>query len=92
LRDGRTGLDVIERIRRVFGTPIPAFLNSGDTAPERLREARARGYYLLYKPVLPITLRSVVSQSLRDHEETIVSHEPTVQQFAANPNPTLPLR
>ena len=83
LRDGRTGLDVIERIRRVFGMPIPAFLISGDTAPERLREARASGYYLLHKPVLPITLRSVVSQLLRDHEaargtETTVSHEPTV--------------
>jgi signal transduction histidine kinase/DNA-binding NarL/FixJ family response regulator len=97
LRDGRTGLDVIERVRRVFGTPIPAFLISGDTAPERLREARASGYYLLHKPVLPITLRSVVSQLLRNHEaergtETAVSHEPTVQQSAANPSPTLPLR
>lgn len=89
--------DVIERIRRVFGTPIPAFLISGDTAPERLREARASGYYLLHKPVLPITLRSVVSQLLRDREaqygtDTIVSHEPTVQRSAANPSPTLRLR
>jgi len=97
LRDGRTGLEVIERIRRAFGTPIPAFLISGDTAPERLREARASGFYLLHKPVLPITLRSVVSQLLRDHEvergiETPVSHEPTAQQFAANPSPALPLR
>jgi signal transduction histidine kinase/DNA-binding NarL/FixJ family response regulator len=97
LRDGRTGFDVIERIRRAFGTPIPAFLISGDTAPERLREARASGFYLLHKPVLPITLRSVVSQLLRDHEverglETPVSHEPTAQQSAADPSPTLPLR
>jgi CheY-like chemotaxis protein len=37
LRDGRTGIDVIERIRRTFCTPIPAFLISGDTAPDRLR-------------------------------------------------------
>jgi len=97
LGDRKTGFDVIERIRRVFGTPIPAFLISGDTAPERLREARASGYYLLHKPVPPITLRSVVSQLLKDHEaecgtEMTVSHEPTVQQSAANPSPTLPLR
>jgi two-component system, sensor histidine kinase len=68
LRDGKTGFDVIESIRRRFGTPIPAFLISGDTAPERLLEARASGYYLLHKPVLPMTLRSVVSQLLKDHE------------------------
>jgi hypothetical protein len=58
--------DVIERIRRVFGTPIPAFLISGDTAPERLREAKPSGFYLLHKPVLAITLRSVVSQLQRN--------------------------
>ncbi len=69
LNDGKTGFDVIERIRRTFGAPIPAFLISGDTAPERLREARASGYYLLHKPVLPITLRAVVSQLLKDREE-----------------------
>src|ERR1700730_5173033 len=98
LSDGKTGFDVIERIRRAFGTPIPAFLISGDTAPERMREARASGYYLLHKPVLPITLRSVVSQLLRDHEaeprtELTVSHDqPTVQQSAVTPSPAIPLQ
>jgi CheY-like chemotaxis protein len=98
LSDGKTGFDVIERIRRAFGTPIPAFLISGDTAPERLREARASGYYLLHKPVLPITLRAVVNQLLKDHEtarstEVTVSHgQPTVQQSAANSSPAIPLQ
>jgi len=69
LNDGKTGFDAIERIRCAFGAPIPAFLISGDTAPERLREARASGYYLLHKPVLPITLRAVVSQLLKDRQE-----------------------
>jgi len=69
LGDGRTGFDVIERLRSSCGAHIPAFLISGDTAPERLREARASGYYLLHKPVLPMTLRSVVSQLLKDHAE-----------------------
>jgi two-component system, sensor histidine kinase len=68
LRDGKAGFEAIEQIRRTFGAPIPAFLISGDTAPERLREARESGYYLLHKPVLPITLRSVVSQLLKDYE------------------------
>jgi CheY-like chemotaxis protein/anti-sigma regulatory factor (Ser/Thr protein kinase) len=98
LSDGKTGFDVIECIRRAFGTPIPAFLISGDTAPERLREARASGYYLLHKPV-PITLRSVISQLLKDHEEaergtevTVPHDQPTVQRSAATPSPAIPLR
>ena len=37
LGDGKTGFQVIERIRHTFGMPIPAFLMSGDTSPERLR-------------------------------------------------------
>jgi signal transduction histidine kinase/DNA-binding NarL/FixJ family response regulator len=99
LSDGKTGFDVIECIRRAFGTPIPAFLISGDTAPERLREARASGYYLLHKPVQPITLRSLISQLLKDHEEAerdtevTVSHDqPTVERPAAIPSPAIPLQ
>ena len=99
LRDGRTGIDVIDRIRRTFCAPIPAFLISGDTAPERLREASASGYYLLHKPVLPITLRSVVSQLLKDHEEVerdteaMVPHDqPTAQQSVATPSLAIPLQ
>jgi signal transduction histidine kinase/DNA-binding NarL/FixJ family response regulator len=90
LSGGKTGFDVIERIRRVFGAPIPAFLISGDTAPERLREARASGYYLLHKPVLPITLRAVVSQLLKDPEDAATGARSTVQEPAATPSPTIP--
>jgi signal transduction histidine kinase len=97
LRDGKTGFDVIERIRRTYDMPIPAFLISGDTAPERLRQASASGYYLLHKPVLPITLRSVVSQLLRNHadsrgcaETDTMRDPPTVWTAAIDPIPALP--
>ena len=46
-------------------SPIPAFLISGDTDPERLRDARAGGYHLLHKPVRPMALRAMVSQLLK---------------------------
>jgi signal transduction histidine kinase len=99
LSDGKTGFDLIERIRRIFGTPIPAFLITGDTSPERLREARASGYYLLHKPVMPITLRSVVSQLLKDHENAVCRTEepvphgrPNVQEPAATPSPSIRLQ
>lgn len=90
LNGGKTGFDVIERIRRTFGAPIPAFLISGDTAPERLREARASGYYLLHKPVLPITLRAVVSQLLKDRDDAATAMSSTVQKPAATPSPAIP--
>jgi CheY-like chemotaxis protein len=99
LGDGKTGFEAISRIRLEFGAPIPAFLISGDTTPERLHEARASGYYLLHKPVLPMTLRAVVSQLLKDHEEakrgreTAAPHEPpSARQPAAASSPAIPLQ
>jgi CheY-like chemotaxis protein len=95
LGDGKTGFEVIARLRSALGARIPAFLISGDTAPERLREASASGFYLLHKPVLPITLRSTVSQLLKEHDNA--SHNigapglrelAKVQQPAATPSPT----
>jgi signal transduction histidine kinase/DNA-binding NarL/FixJ family response regulator len=83
LRDGKTGFEVIESIRRAFGTSIPAFLISGDTAPDRLREARASGYYLLHKPVLPMTLRSVVSQLLKGQDAVEESASPLTRRDLA---------
>ena len=56
-----TGIEAIERIRN--SAPIPAFLISGDAAPERLREARAHGYHLMHKPVDPTTLRAMVHEA-----------------------------
>jgi signal transduction histidine kinase len=64
LRDGNSGIEVIEQMRAVFRTPIPAFLVSGDTSPELLRRARAKGYFLVHKPVNPMRLRVVLGQVL----------------------------
>ena len=65
LADGTTGIDVIGRLRSVFAAPIPAFLISGDTTSERMREADLSGLPLLHKPVNPMALRSMVNQLLR---------------------------
>jgi CheY-like chemotaxis protein len=65
LAAGKTGFEAVTRLRHVLGAAIPAFLISGDTAPERLREAAASGYHLLHKPVPPNALRAMVSQFLR---------------------------
>jgi signal transduction histidine kinase len=62
---GRTGFEAIAQLRSAYGTAIPAFLISGDTAPQRLREAAASGFHLLHKPVQPNALRAMVSQLLK---------------------------
>ena len=68
LADGESGIEVIERLREALGAPIPAFVISGDTAPERLREASAGGYHLLQKPVSPMTLRTTLNRLLKSYE------------------------
>jgi len=98
LANGKIGFELIDRLRRACGAQIPAFLISGDTAPERLREASASGYYLLHKPILPITLRSVVSQLLKNQQGDVAAPEPTIapesaiRAPAAAANPTPPLQ
>jgi CheY-like chemotaxis protein len=65
LSNGKTGIEIIGQLRNAFGSPIPAFLISGDINPERLREARASGYHLQHKPVDPMMLRALFSQLVK---------------------------
>lgn len=50
LRGGESGLTVIEAVRALQRN-LAAVLITGDTAPERIREAEAAGVPLLFKPV-----------------------------------------
>jgi signal transduction histidine kinase/CheY-like chemotaxis protein len=61
---GEDGIAVIRRLTAAFGE-TPAILLTGDTAPERLREAEASGYPLLHKPVAHGRLRAAVTNLLR---------------------------
>lgn len=61
LREGATGAQAIDQLQAEFGAAIPACIITGDTAPERLQEARASGYLLLHKPVQPGKLRAVLA-------------------------------
>jgi len=64
LGGGQTGSQAIAFLRGELGAAIPAFLISGDTDPERMRQARARGLLLLHKPVPPLALRNAVNRLL----------------------------
>lgn len=65
LRDGENGIDVIKRLQSEYNDDIPAVLVTGDTAPDRLREAQESGLILLHKPVANIELRAAVGNLMR---------------------------
>jgi signal transduction histidine kinase/ActR/RegA family two-component response regulator len=65
LRGQRTGAEAIALLRAALGSPLPALLVTGDTAPQRLREAVDSGVALLHKPVSPALLHQRMAEVLR---------------------------
>ena len=64
LRKNQTGAEAINRVREAIGEPIPALIITGDTAPERLRDAHNSGVLLLHKPLSPTQLYQVLVKSM----------------------------
>lgn len=63
LRGHMTGVDAIAAVRERLGQKLPALLITGDTDPERLRDAHASKVQLLHKPVDPHQLyRAILSE------------------------------
>lgn len=65
LRDDENGIDVIRRLQSEYNEEIPAVLMTGDTAPDRLAEAKASGFALLHKPVASAKLRAAIGNLMR---------------------------
>jgi len=65
LRDGENGIDAIARLQSEYNDDIPAILITGDTAPDRLKEAQASGLLLLHKPVANSKLRAAIGNLMR---------------------------
>jgi CheY-like chemotaxis protein len=65
LRDGKTGIEAIARLREAVAAPIPAFLMSGDTDRDVVRQAEEKGFALLHKPVEPAALRAMLADALK---------------------------
>ena len=66
LRGGETGAQAIAQVVAFCGHPVPGILVTGDTAPERLREAADSGHAVLHKPVRPGKLRALLLHLLAD--------------------------
>jgi signal transduction histidine kinase/CheY-like chemotaxis protein len=62
LRAHEDGINVIGRLRAEYNDDeIPGMLITGDTAPDRLREAQESGLLLLHKPVSNSRLRAAIT-------------------------------
>lgn len=99
LAGGHSGIEAIQWLRSAFSAPIPAFLVTGDVAPEHLREASANGFHLLHKPVEPMALRAMLNQILKgggkaaDWLQPGAPYDPaTNPRPAANSSPAHPLQ
>ena len=62
LRDGLLGSQVITELRDYFQLPIPAIIITGDTSPERMKDAISSGATVLHKPIKAIKLRMLIEQ------------------------------
>ena len=65
LRGDDNGIRAIRSLRAIW-PELPALLISGDTAPDRLREARDAGVELLHKPVNAVTLRESILKAVNE--------------------------
>jgi CheY-like chemotaxis protein len=60
LREEENAIAIIRQLQSEYNEEIPAMLISGDTAPDRLNEARRSGFLLLHKPVPGSKLRAAI--------------------------------
>jgi two-component system, sensor histidine kinase len=67
LRNGETGIEIARNASARHGR-IPAILITGDTAPDRLREAAESGLRLVHKPVTGDALRRQIETVLELRE------------------------
>lgn len=80
LRERKTGTEAIGAIRQAVGTPVPAIVITGDTAPARIREVKASGFDLLHKPVSAEMLSALVARMTQGTtakaSQSIPRHQP----------------
>ncbi len=62
LRHEETGKQVLQALRAYLGTNVPAIIMTGDTSPQRLRDAQSTSALLLHKPVSTGQLRDAMVQ------------------------------
>lgn len=65
LRHEETGKQVLQALRSTLGLMVPAIIMTGDTSPQRLRDAQSTSALLLHKPVSTGQLRDAITLLLQ---------------------------
>jgi len=92
LREQRTGVEAIAALRALLGESLPALLITGDTAPQRLREAQASGIPLLHKPVSPDKLyRRLIELQQVTVEQSVAEWLKSCRKEASQDKPAHPV-
>ncbi len=73
LPNGMTAIHVVQRMRELWGSELPAVVLTGDTASETLHEIHDSGAILLHKPIAPVRLRAMMYFALHGENEKPVS-------------------
>ena len=68
------GVEVLKSLRQASGRELPCVLISGETDGEVSRLADAAGLTLLYKPLRPAKLRSLLSRLHRLAQQEAARH------------------
>lgn len=64
LRNGETGKEALQLLREHGQHPVPAIIVTGDTSPQRLRDAQSTAALLLHKPVSTADLQQALIRLL----------------------------
>ncbi|HEY9163734.1 MAG TPA: hybrid sensor histidine kinase/response regulator [Magnetovibrio sp.] len=70
LGGGETGIALLQGIEGALHRKVPAIIITGDTQPARRHEIEAAGYFLLTKPVAPVSLRPLLRRLLKPRQPT----------------------
>ncbi|UCV00597.1 hybrid sensor histidine kinase/response regulator [Acidovorax radicis] len=80
LRHEETGKQVLQALRAYLGAPVPAIILTGDTSPQRLRDAQSTSAMLLHKPVSTAQLRDamvqIITQPLQPLQQPLAGELP----------------
>jgi CheY-like chemotaxis protein len=88
LRDGETGIDVVDRLKRECRSAVSFAFVTGESSPEYLAQARATGHPIAFKPTPPGKLRALL-EHLVGLQRAIAGY-PHARGFAAAPPPVDP--
>lgn len=82
LEGGMIGTQAASRLFKHLGRQMPVIILTGDTSPERLREASASGYMLLHKPIDPGELLQAIQQLIQTSALSSASNRNKMQSPA----------